>query len=314
MTRPEVSVVMGVRDDAEGLEIAARSVLAQREVELELVVVDDGSADATRGRLAELAATDSRIRPIRTAAQGLTRALMTGCADARAPWIARQDAGDSSDPERLRAQLDLIQAHPDVALVSCWTLCQGPEGEDLQLVTGRRPDAAPVDLDPSDDGSPESIGPSSHGSALFRRSTYEAAGGYRPEFALAQDCDLWWRLGERGRFAAVPRDLYRRTLSPTSLSFRLRSTQQRMGELARSAALARRRGEPETEILRQAARLSALPQPPGSPARTEALGFYFIGALLHTRRDPRAARYFREAWRRDPLLLRAWVRWAVSRP
>jgi len=312
MSAPEVSVVLAVRNDADGLETAARSILAQERTELELVVVDDGSVDATSRRIEELAREDGRVRAVRTPARGLTSALVAGCAAATAPLLARQDAGDRSDPVRLREQIDLLRAHDDVALVSCWTRTLGPEGEELQVVTGRRTDPTPAELDPRATSADEDVGPSSHGSALFRRSDYEAVGGYRPQFALAQDWDLWWRLAERGRFAAVTRVLYERTLSPLSLSFRHTEAQRRFGRLARAAALARRRGEPEGPVLRSAAGLATRLVAGPVSERTKARGLYFIGTLLRRRGDPRAGSYFRRAIESDPLHWRAWLRWIAG--
>lgn len=309
MTSPEVTVVLAVRDDPMGLETAARSILAQREVELELVIVDDGSQDATATRLSVLAAGDRRVRPVRTRPQGLTRALIEGCRAARAPFLARQDAGDYSEPDRLRRQLTLIQSRLDVVFVSCWTRCIGPGGEELQVVTGGTSDDASVDFDPTDLPLGMSKGPSSHGSVLLRRADYEAVGGYREAFRLAQDWDLWWRLVERGAFAAVPQVLYTRTLSPASLSFRSGGAQRQYGELARAAALARHHGESEDAALAAAEALAAKSETPRAARRSEALGFYFIGSLLRGRGDRRAAHYFRRAIRQDPILARAWLRW-----
>ncbi|MGH7338584.1 MAG: glycosyltransferase family 2 protein, partial [Myxococcota bacterium] len=101
---PEVSVVMGVRNGGEELAPSVESILAQRDIALELIVVDDGSTDGTAERLAAFAARDARVRVSRQEPSGLTAALVRGCDVARAPMIARNDAGDRSHPERLRRQ------------------------------------------------------------------------------------------------------------------------------------------------------------------------------------------------------------------
>ena len=53
---------------------------------------------------------------------GLTRALIRGCEEARGTYIARQDSGDISHPERLKKQINYLEFHRDVSLVSCWTI------------------------------------------------------------------------------------------------------------------------------------------------------------------------------------------------
>lgn len=312
MKTPEVSVVLAVRDDPWGLEVSAASVLAQRDVDLELVLVDDGSASPTAAAAERIAAGDSRVHLARLERTGLTGALIAGCAAARAPLIARHDAGDASHPERLRRQLGLLREHAEVSFVSCWTLCLGPEGEELQTVESGPPDGEPIRLAPDADSDAQSCGPSSHGSVVFRRSDYEAVGGYRRPFALAQDWDLWWRLAERGAFATVPQILYSRTLSPRSLTFRHGREQRRLGQLACAAARARLRGESEDAILGAAAKTSRTLPGRWGARRGEAAGLYFIGSLLRGRGDQRASEYFWRALRKNPTMVRAWARWAES--
>jgi glycosyltransferase involved in cell wall biosynthesis len=305
---PRVSVVLAVRDGAALLGPTLASVLAQEGVELELVAVDDGSTDATAEILAAHAARDPRLRLVRQEPLGLTTALARGAAAARAPLLARQDAGDLSLPGRLAAQVAALERREEVALVSCFTECVGPRGEPLALERGGAPAGAPFAI-----GGAPRAGPTAHGSALFRRAAYEAAGGYRAPFALAQDWDLWLRLGERGRGFVVGEALYRRRLGPESLSFRFLRLQRAFGEAARAAAALRARGESEAPALARAAALArefeaARSAPPSR--RAEALAHYHLGQLLRGRRDARARGYFRAALARDPLLARAWVRLA----
>lgn len=59
--RPRVSVVFAARNEARGVQAAVRSLLAQEEVELDVIAVDDGSEDDTRAILTRLAAEDPRL-------------------------------------------------------------------------------------------------------------------------------------------------------------------------------------------------------------------------------------------------------------
>src|SRR5262245_17751748 len=118
MTCPEISVVMGVFNDREGLSRSVKSVLTQ-DVDLQFLIVDDGSTDGTWDLLQDLAVGDKRIVPQRQEHQGLTIALIKGCETATTPYIARQDAGDISLGGRLAKQLAMLRAMPDAALVSC---------------------------------------------------------------------------------------------------------------------------------------------------------------------------------------------------
>lgn len=91
---PTVSVVMSVFNGARYLSASIASILSQEDVDFELIIVDDGSTDATPGLLAEFAARDARVRVIRQDNSGITQALIRGCAAARGTFIARQDADD----------------------------------------------------------------------------------------------------------------------------------------------------------------------------------------------------------------------------
>src|SRR5438067_1820873 len=133
---PDVSVVMSVYNGGHRLGATLDGIAAQRGVDFEVIVVDDGSTDSSGARLDAWAARDSRVRVIHQENRGLTRALITGCAAARGAFIARHDAGDVSLPQRLQKQRAVLAANPDLAFVSCWTEFVGPEDELLMVVKG----------------------------------------------------------------------------------------------------------------------------------------------------------------------------------
>ncbi len=124
-----ISVVMSVYNGAPTLGATLDSILGQTERDFECIVVDDGSTDATSAILAEYSARDPRIRVIRQLNAGLTRALIAGCAEARGVYVARQDAGDLSDPRRFELQKRALDADPEIIFVSGATLFAGPELE-----------------------------------------------------------------------------------------------------------------------------------------------------------------------------------------
>lgn len=109
-----VSVVMPVLNGAEWMAEAADSILAQTHRALELIVVDDGSDDASRDVADAVAALDSRVRtlflepdPLGTSS---ARAANAGIALARGRYIARMDCDDIALPHRLARQIEFIEA------------------------------------------------------------------------------------------------------------------------------------------------------------------------------------------------------------
>ena len=116
MTPPRVSVVLPVRDAAATVERAARSILDSTLRELELIVIDDGSADNSAAIVRQI--SDPRLRLVQQDALGVCAAANRGTAEARAPVIARMDADDFSHPARLEKQLSLLH-HSGANMVGC---------------------------------------------------------------------------------------------------------------------------------------------------------------------------------------------------
>ena len=304
-----MSVVVGVHNGMPALRETLGNILSQAGVELELVVVDDGSTDGSGGLLEHYAERDSRIRVVRQEHRGLTRALIRGCALARGEYIARQDVSDVSLPGRLRTALDYLATHEDIVFASCGVRVVGPGGE---LLFDVRQDEDALNralrtVDPA-----ELTGPAAHGSVVFRRAAYEKVGGYRAEFYFAQDLDLWVRLAEVGDHAVVPQILYRIVVGPDSIGGRYRREQLALKRLITESAHRRRGGLSDAAILQQAAAVGPAATVRGRRAARSS-AFYFIGTCLRRRSDQAAVEYFKRAIRENPLHLRAWWRLLSSR-
>lgn len=302
-TGPVVSVVMSVSNCEEKVRDSVQSVLSQEGVDLEFIIVDDGSTDDTPRLLEEIGSRDRRIRVIRQPNQGLTLALIRGCSEARGQLIARQDCGDLSLPGRLCAQVGTMASHPDAALVSCGTRFVGPGDELLYEISSDNQDATAgllaTDLE-------HFRGPSCHPCTMFRRNLYQDAGGYRREFYFAQDLDLWTRLAERGRHLTSPEILYQAGFSPGGISGMHRKQQVESARILLECARLRRAGLSESSALDNAKAI--VPEAGGSGPADRAPALYFVGMCLRKRGDPRATGYFRDALRANPFHLKSALR------
>lgn len=108
MTAIAVSYVVAAHEAADTLAAAVRSALAQEGAEVEVIVVDDASRDATRAVAERLAAADPRVRALARATNGGPSAARNdGIAAARGRFVGVLDADDVLEPQRTRALLDL---------------------------------------------------------------------------------------------------------------------------------------------------------------------------------------------------------------
>src|ERR687891_190196 len=106
---PEVSVIVPTHNRRALLLLTLRSILLQSDVDLELIVVDDGSIDGTGTAVEQLA--DSRARVVRNeVAQGVSAARDRGRAETTGDWIAFCDDDDLWAPTKLRSQLRAAEA------------------------------------------------------------------------------------------------------------------------------------------------------------------------------------------------------------
>jgi len=201
---------MPVYNAARYVADAVRSVLSQTYHDFELLVIDDGSADASAAIVAAFA--DSRIRLVRNDQNmGLSQSLNRGLALARGSLVARQDADDLSEPMRLERQVAYLDATPEVALVGAWYRKVDDAGRCLgerTLPTG----------DAQLRWAMLYYCPFVHSAVTFRPECVRAVGAYDERFRYGEDFDLWSRLAHRHRMANVPEFLVRYRVSHTSMT------------------------------------------------------------------------------------------------
>jgi len=129
-SEPLVSVVMPAYNVAWCIRRAVDSVLAQDYLARELIVVNDGSTDDTRG---VLEAYGARITLINQENRGMSAARNVAIRSAHGTYIAFLDADDRWLPEKLSRQVDLLQSHPEIGFCSTAARVENDEGKLLSL-------------------------------------------------------------------------------------------------------------------------------------------------------------------------------------
>jgi len=199
----KVTVLMSCYNASRWLHEAIESVLCQTFGNFEFILVDDGSTDETWDIIRAYRYRDQRIVPIRKENTGLQDSLNMGIAHARGEWIARLDADDLCEPDRLAEQLRYIHYHPEIVLLGAGFVeidAQGRSVKKQLYPSGHRELLCNL-------GRLQRFFP--HSSAFFRRDIAQDVGLYNRLFRKSQDWDLWLRFAERGRIACVRNCLVR---------------------------------------------------------------------------------------------------------
>jgi hypothetical protein len=238
MDSPTISVVMSVFNGEAFLREAVESILAQTFRDFEFIIIDDGSRDTTPQILAEYAKRDVRVIVLSQTNMGRAASLNRGLALAQAPLIARMDADDVSLADRLEQQLDFLDSHPEVGLLSGAFEITDVKGTVLAAVH------LPLD-DLQIRAQMLQRNCMCHPAIAMRRDVALASGGYRKQLRDADDYDLWLRMAERTRLANLDVVLLKYRVHEHQASIRNTEHQTWCILAARTAASFRADGRPD---------------------------------------------------------------------
>jgi glycosyltransferase involved in cell wall biosynthesis len=198
---PSVSVIVPVFNGERFLAEAIASAVGQTFEDLEVIVVDDGSTDATP---AIIAGFGDRIRWARQANEGVAAARNRGHAMARGRYVAFLDADDVWLPEKIERQVACVETGPRFGAVGC-----GLFVTDERLNIRGRIIPSPCTL--SDLLLFRGNGGLNAGTVLFRKAAIDEVGGFDPDLFICEDLDLAIRVMERAEVTclAEPLMLYR---------------------------------------------------------------------------------------------------------
>jgi len=195
---------------------AVESVLTQRGVDLELIVVDDHSADRSRAVVSQIA--DSRVRLIDSPKRYMAAANNAGLSVARGDILTRCDADDLLPPDCIRWRVEWLRDHPEFGAVSASfstvtrkgklvaALSCGTVGEEIthELRAG--------------------VTRNHFCTFAIRMAIVRRVGGWREFFVSSSEIDLQLRVGEACRVWFEPRSCYLYRLHDSSITHSQSST------------------------------------------------------------------------------------------
>ncbi|HMO56054.1 MAG TPA: glycosyltransferase family A protein [Roseiflexaceae bacterium] len=207
---PRVSVIIPCYNHARYLADAVVSVIGQTYRDWEIIIVDDGSTDASAAVAAQLIADQPQasIRLLRQANSGPAHSRNNGIRHSQGDYILPLDADDMLAPTLLARMVAALDADPSIGFVYCDVRRFGAESTTLRSsafsLDRLRFDAMMM---------PET---------LFRREAWQSVGGFYEEREFAyEDWDFWLALaaaGWQGHHIAEPLVYYRRTAEGSRLT------------------------------------------------------------------------------------------------
>ena len=200
---PLVTVLMSCYNSSTWLEEAVTSILGQTFKNFEFLIVDDGSTDNSLSILEALATQDLRIKLIKKSNTGLADSLNIGLNYAKGKWVARMDADDISEPDRLEKQVNYANCNENLVFLGAGLRVIDEEGIiGSEYVYPVNHKSLLMNLLTSRPFPP-------HASAFYLRTQALKVGGYRKKIKRAEDWDLWLRLSRRGNLACIKDPLVR---------------------------------------------------------------------------------------------------------
>jgi glycosyltransferase involved in cell wall biosynthesis len=203
--RESVTVLMPIYQAQRDLYSTLPRLLTQIAPHDEFLIIDDGSTDLDSDFFVSLCSKFKNLSIHSRSHVGLVDSLNFGLSIAKNEFVARADADDFYDGDRIAQQVALLSKNPElVAVFSDYSInryghCfgtvvapQDPELIKLSLIRNRR---------------------TAHPSVMFRKSAVISAGGYLTKDFPCEDLSLWMRLTSRGKLSSVPSVLLHYTLS-----------------------------------------------------------------------------------------------------
>lgn len=185
---PLVTVVIpSFNEDAKIVRISLESICAQTFTDFECIVVDESTRPELANACRVVCSEDPRFIYIHpTQRLGLAQSLNLAISKARGQLIARFDSDDICMPERLKLQVDFMQAHPEISALGGAMDIVSTEGK---LLAHR----SYPQLSNEIASAMQLTNAIAHPTVMFRKQAIDLFGGYNADYRYCEDLDLWLR-------------------------------------------------------------------------------------------------------------------------
>jgi glycosyltransferase involved in cell wall biosynthesis len=199
---PEITIVVAAYNAESFIRATLESVLAQSLQDIEVIVIDDGSTDATQAILRTF--SDRRLTVLRQENSGVSAARNAGLAAARAPYVFFLDADDLLLPDALDRMVNTLDQNPERVACFAHHVRISEDGAELS----QRSDLA-WKLFPADDTLRHLIAKNFIicGAICIRTDAARLVRGFNTALKWGEDWEFWCRLAALGDFAAMPNDV-----------------------------------------------------------------------------------------------------------
>jgi len=205
-SNPLVTIVIPAYNHEKYVAQAIKSVINQHYKNWELIVIDDGSTDAT-GQICDGFAGHDQIQVIHQSNSGLSNVLNKALDLAKGSYFGFLPSDDMFYPEKLLVQVDFLENHPELAGVGGQQTLIDASGQPIDdeemkqwfsYIPSSRPDFLLKLLERNFVPAP---------SMLLKTDLVKKAGGFDPDLRFMQDYDLWFRLLKSHDMKLLPRPL-----------------------------------------------------------------------------------------------------------
>ncbi len=195
---PLVSIILPVYNGAAYLAEAIESIITQTYQNLEIIILNDGSTDASQAIISSF--NDHRIIAIQQDNIGLAETLNKGIKLAKGEYMARQDADDISLPDRIQKQINYLQSHPEILVLGTRAKIFKDQGQYIGEHKHAL-NAAELHFDILFEN------PFVHSSIMFKKIHIEKLGYYNTDRSYFEDWELWSRFVEIGNIGNLKSNL-----------------------------------------------------------------------------------------------------------